>query len=74
MCYNESVKRLEYIYNQCFFSFQIIVKKSEKSGFFLFDFCKKEVIIIGAVRDYVYMNMGLYKSLLHKFCKVPPFL
>lgn len=39
-----------------FFSFQIIVnvKKSEKSGFFLFDFCKKEVIIIVATRDYVY--------------------
>nr|DAH35485.1 MAG TPA: hypothetical protein [Caudoviricetes sp.] len=33
MCYNESVKDLS-IFIIMFFSFQIIVKKSEKSGFF----------------------------------------
>ena len=56
-----SVKDLSIIYNQCFFFFQIIVKKSEKSGFFFVDFCKKEGIIIVATEGMnLIMNGALY--------------
>lgn len=57
-----------------FFSFQIIVKKSEKSGFFLFDFCKKEVIIIGASGKDFMNNGTLLSPLAIFYYKVPPFL